>query len=503
MRVRIRYGTITKPLVVDQPQSVTVASLRGLVNDLLQHEFNDVSLAHEKFDLSLNGIDPICEDETMLLGDLGIISGDLIKILPSESEQKCENLGIGIVEHHLPSMSDVDMVPEECKSETHAEYNVASKTEAQGTNECSCTQVECQSSDSDMPCGGSTAVLEKQIDEQTLIENEQIVNRYLREPMLVRDSYGNVIPHSLQMLLSSEDVETVTDAVCIVVHQLMLESGFFVKNCSNHHMPEDWKNRSSSYKINYQHPDTNQLICTLLIVPLNPRIMVMHGMVQPSIHYCTLKVDINSFVDSQADSIGSRHVGYKKLSKLSQMVKDILAYPLLIAMQQEEGVSIKSGLLGLVPEIKLLVLSYLDSSSLLKASEVSQELYSLSREQVLWKRLYMREFGRRHRVEPGSHDWLKLYKDEYIQRREERKAKHKRSSCYLHSRPRHPCLPPYPVGPSFPFPRIIGGDYDIHPFIPGLFPNSGVEDGMTSFPMLGHPLNRTTRGSRRVMPRFL
>ena len=52
------------------------------------------------------------------------------------------------------------------------------------------------------------------------------VNRYLTEPMLVRDATRTAVPGGLACLCAHTPLASTQDALCAVLHVLMLESAF-------------------------------------------------------------------------------------------------------------------------------------------------------------------------------------------------------------------------------------------------------------------------------------
>ena len=61
--------------------------------------------------------------------------------------------------------------------------------------------------------------------------HDAMSNHYLNEPMFVRDSTGATVPHTLRAIVESGDIENSHDAICTVLHLLMLEAGFRSSVC--------------------------------------------------------------------------------------------------------------------------------------------------------------------------------------------------------------------------------------------------------------------------------
>jgi hypothetical protein len=61
-----------------------------------------------------------------------------------------------------------------------------------------------------------------------------------------------------------------------------------------------------------------------------------------------------------------------------------------IFFPQEDNVATLGGLL---PELKLIILGYLPAKSLCALDQVNKQFHWLARDQLLWKRLFLRVFG--------------------------------------------------------------------------------------------------------------
>jgi hypothetical protein len=86
------------------------------------------------------------------------------------------------------------------------------------------------------PDGADTASVDQAegaaaMDVEENASSDPEVNRYLSEPMLCRDSTREQVPQRLVMLYQDAGVQNVSDTVCVVLHLLMLETGFLVNLC--------------------------------------------------------------------------------------------------------------------------------------------------------------------------------------------------------------------------------------------------------------------------------
>ena len=68
--------------------------------------------------------------------------------------------------------------------------------------------------------------METEIDETV---NQDIVNKCLSEPILCSEAVDGSVPALLREMMSSMKPENGTEALCVVLHVLMLETGFIAK----------------------------------------------------------------------------------------------------------------------------------------------------------------------------------------------------------------------------------------------------------------------------------
>ncbi|XP_013419769.1 F-box only protein 7-like, partial [Lingula anatina] len=98
---------------------------------------------------------------------------------------------------------------------------------------------------------------------------------------------------------------------------------------------------------------------------------------------------------------------FRQLPKLSRLFKDNIAYVLLGRLRQALNLPTLYGFMGLLPELKVLIMSYLDAPSLCVMARVCKELKTMTREPSLWRRLYLKTFGS-YRDNSLSHNWYQV-----------------------------------------------------------------------------------------------
>nr|XP_023417014.1 F-box only protein 7 isoform X3 [Cavia porcellus] len=325
------------------------------------------------------------------------------------------------------------------------------------------------------------------------VDVDEGVRCYPSEPMLCSEAVEGQVPHSLATLYQSAGCCSATDALTVLIHLLMVESGYIPQGTEAKaaSMPGKWK-ASGVYRLQYTHPLCEGSSAALTCVPLGS-LMVVNA---------TLKIDSEiksvkrlqllpaSFICTEKPGENVAEV-YRGLQKLSRLFKDQLVYPLLAFSRQALNLPDVFGLAVLPLELKLRIFRLLDVRSILSLSAVCRDLLIASNDPLLWRCLYLRDF-RDGSARVRDTDWKELYKKRHKQRKEAQRARH---AMFLPSIP-HPIpfypgpLPSRPILPcSILPPGIIGGEYDERPTLPcigdpisSLIPGPGETPGQ--FPPL-------------------
>ncbi|CAH1246839.1 FBXO7 [Branchiostoma lanceolatum] len=506
----------------------TLGTLRTLLAPVLGELRNDMP-----FEISLNGRDALLGDDKPL-SDLGIVSGDLIHILlPADDPHTSSN-------HNSQPQAQLRSSPEHPQPSTNhraqpqahdhssPEQACGLREESDGTKKAkhpaSCGNGEktvtanqqdtCKSdtTEADLYNASAKALLNKEKETVAMDKEEESADNHgdgedkdlqmdveeeeaeslpmegagvggvPSEPMLCREAAVDSVPLVLQQVYHANDVKSRHDALCVVLHVLMMESGFSAKESSSPQdqesingftLPKGWK-LPGMYKMTYRHMACEGSSCSLTLVPMGSLLMA-HGVVtgsNPSMyHQVQLKTDSFTFHVPQ-----DPNRAYKNLPQLSKVFKDSVAQPLLADMRQLLGLPALHGLLALSAEIQLMVLQHLDVLSLVRLSAVCKDLHSVANDQSLWRFRYLRDFGE-FKNKTSTLDWKELYKKHYQDRKKAREwMRHQRS---FHP-PRPPWAiptPPHSFPPTYP-PGFIGGDYDRYPpGMPGAFFPHGMGRG--------------------------
>jgi len=302
-------------------------------------------------------------------------------------------------------------------------------------------------------------------------KEDQLVNTRKGVGLLIEDGapwFEKLLENSKDLLVSP------LDEFSLVLHGLMLELGFSSTVSRSQPPPQPWKS-AVGHSVRYSYPPHEIVESVVLtVMSLGPLTKILGTDTESKVSFSTAKL---------------RPVDHTKIAHLARLFKTEVGGPLLNSTRARLGLPV-SGLLGLPPEILLRILAKTDARSMIRLGKVSKQLRVVSRDQTLWKRLYLKDFGKRnfvikefnrtleHKGEPE--DWIDLYKEEYQAKIENPIIKIERENRISENMP----VPGYsvPRPPLFPFPDpdssipdplrpdvpgIIGGDYDRIPLFGG------------------------------------
>lgn len=482
MKLRVRLQKRTQPLEVPESEP-TLGQLRAhLIQDLLP----TLGFSSDtRFAITLNNKDALTGDEETL-ASYGIVSGDLI-CLVLEDDMPAPNLPSSTDSEHS-SLQNNDQPP---LAATSSQANIPDE-QGSDSSHGQVTQYDAWTDDS-MEGPSHSAEAESIQDAMSV---EEASGFHPLEPMLCSETEDGQVPHSLEVLYQSAGCSTVSDALIVLVHLLMLESGYIPQGTEAKaaSMPEKWKS-SGVFKLQYTHPLCEGGSAVLTCVPLGKLIMInatikVNGGIK---NVKSVQLKPGAYV-RRAEPGESAAKVYKDLKKLSRLFKDQLVYPLLAFTRQVLNLPDVFGLVVLPLELKLRIFRLLDVHSVLALSAVCHDLLIASNDPLLWRCLYLRDF-RDSTIRGPDTDWKELYRKKHIQRKEAQRMRHVMYLPSVHPIPFCP-IPVYPR-PYLPTtllpPGIIGGEYDERPILPS------VGDPVTSLiPRPGEPPSQF----RPVRPRF-
>ncbi|KAJ7376532.1 F-box only protein 7 [Desmophyllum pertusum] len=219
-------------------------------------------LRTDSFNLSLNGQD-VLDNESVQLADLGIVNGDLIYILYNTDERGDE----------LSSQNT---------------YTPGTFRDTSHTNQrrpCHLVQYARdppqQSREKQHGSQGKDKAKRSETEQTQLYSGSASSLRY--PVLLCREG----IPQTLEDLYKTMDVGTIHEAAWVVIHVLMLETGYIcasedsmeeteIDDSSGILPSREWK-KGGIAKTMYTHPSCPGLTCSLTCTSLGPYIMV-HGL---------------------------------------------------------------------------------------------------------------------------------------------------------------------------------------------------------------------------------
>nr|XP_033806911.1 F-box only protein 7 [Geotrypetes seraphini]XP_033806913.1 F-box only protein 7 [Geotrypetes seraphini]XP_033806914.1 F-box only protein 7 [Geotrypetes seraphini] len=476
LRVRVKKQTSWVEL---ESEECTLSDLQSKLCDSVLPALGYSS--DTSFTITLNGKDPLSGEQETLVS-YGIVSGDLICLLLPESAtahlspQRYSPLS------RAPQSNQAAHSVITVRSQARTETEESPGESLQNCNTMAGIEDNFTSGGSGVPGESNFRVLPADMD------TEDVPSPCPLEPMLCSEATDGHVPHSLEKLYHAAECTNSSDALIVVVHLLMLETGYLPKGSDSKVllMPDRWRN-GGIYKLQYTHPLSDVGLSTLTCVPMGNLIVVN----------ATLKVDntiksVKRLQLSPASYVifdhGKENVAniYKDLQKLSRMFKDQLVYPLLASARQALNLPDVFGLAVLPLELKLRIFRLLDVRSVLAVSAVCHDLCAVANDSALWRFLYLRDF-RDPMSRPRDTDWKELYKKKQKQKKEAIRWRH---MFFLPSPPHpipfhpNPFYPtPFAPSPIYP-PGIIGGEYDQRPVLPfvgdpitSLIPGSGQTPG--------------------------
>ncbi|KAF7240563.1 F-box only protein 7 [Varanus komodoensis] len=499
MKLRIRMQKQTAPLELPGAEP-TLGDLRAHLSQILLPTWGYSS--DTKFAITLNNKDSLSGDQETL-ASFGIVSGDLICLILEHADEthSAPSSSLPLLQNnHEPSSSAL------CNSQSTNLVNEGHNGHSGDHKVQDAIQMN------DNTAGSSQAFASETVPDD--LDLQEATGSYPSEPMLCCEATDGQVPHSLQTLYHSAECTSANDALIVLIHLIMMETGYVPQGTEAKAtlMPEKWRNRGV-YKLQYSHPLCENGFAALTCVPLGDLIVVnaMLKIVGDIKSVKRLQLLPSSFICFQ-DSANVVGV-YKDLQKLSRLFKDRLVYPLLAAARQDQCYrsvmdntapsnhhSIVSalnlpdvfGLVVLPLELKLRIFRLLDVRSLISLSAVCHDLYTASNDQLLWRFIYLRDF-RDPVARSRDTDWKELYKKKLKQKKDALRWRHMMFlpppplPIPFHPNPLYPN--PFPPNPFYP-PAIIGGEFDERPApsyigdpIHSLFP--GPADLPSQYPPLG------------------
>ncbi|XP_069142510.1 LOW QUALITY PROTEIN: F-box only protein 7-like [Argopecten irradians] len=534
MKLRLKLGRETK--IQEFDDTCVVSNIYHVVQELFPH-------LNGEFILSLNKKDSLDINKT--LASQGIVSGDLVYVVTTDNDDAIAPVS----KPQLLSKDWTDSVQQTSGVGGHGNFTQTIRTGATSkSSEGQTTSRKNVSGPNQQSTSGASLLTETPDDDEQVSEMDthehvdlSVVNRYLNEPVLCRESHGEVVPAVLSDMYRSAGVTCSAEAMCTVLHVLLLETGYTTvrkkvpdglisddrvsrtnpvvgSTCTSsdvlrqtdnadstssdvpgpdnpeREMPEGWRDKPGQYCLCYNHVQTNCTETTpcyvVTCVPMGS-VLVVHGKLQENEDkwFCHVNLNTKDFIRTKTTPHKGAAECYQNLEKLSQVFKDLIAHPMLQHYRSEHGLPPLYGIFAVSHEVKLKILGMLDVVSLLNMSETCKEFNHLCKDRYAWRRVYLKDFENRNN-NTLAQDWTRLYRQEYRLRKERRRIWKRNPMPMFGS----PVLPSFGLPPPGPFhPGILNGDHDLDPvfghYDRRMMPNSLIEQ-------------RTQPSSALFRPRF-
>ncbi|KAL6036471.1 hypothetical protein STEG23_034182, partial [Scotinomys teguina] len=217
-----------------------------------------------RFAITLNNKDALIGDEETL-ASYGIVSGDLI-CLVLEDDMQAPNLPSSTDSEHS-SLQNND------QASLAASSHQASIPDEQWSDSSQGQATQSDAWNDDSMEGPSQIVEAESIQDTMSVEEDS--GFHPQEPMLCSETEDGQVPHSLETLYQSASCSSINDALIVLVHLLMLESGYIPQGTEAKAavMPEKWKS-SGVYKLQYTHPLCEGGTAMLACVPLENLLII-------------------------------------------------------------------------------------------------------------------------------------------------------------------------------------------------------------------------------------
>ena len=486
MKLRIRHNQ-TSFYIADVTPSTRLDQLKAVISDRLTQEGIFLTV----FDISLNGKTPLHPtDPNACISDLGIVSGDAIRILPLAPTRTFDTSKGAERGVDVSSGDRYDVLRSElCNMDfTKDQIEFAISNFPGGLEPTSYDLVN--------------IILTSQEAERceqpdTFVSNE---NEIESENMNLQSIHSNVLAptQTASPVTKSHNIKNIDSlmaelcpgnahqSLCLFFHVLMLKHKFKLVS------PLFFADSDTSLnpvRLEYKHDMllTKDTSLFVLLVSLSADSTNINICLDTSFTVShTLK--LSTYIDYHSPEI------FILPKRLSYEITRMLISPLLKQLQELYGNG-AAGLDKLCPELLLKVVSLLDLHSLVSLSCVNHRINELSQSPSIWRNLLSRDFPRV--AVHGVMDYLGKYKQEYTELKRVQRARREQEYLYLEQDPVPMMMPPpgpfvpsHIPGPGHNNPLIIGGSHDLDPFSLPSFP----------FPTPSNPLGG--RGGLGMRPRF-
>jgi hypothetical protein len=360
---------------------------------------NYTDLCTWTWSLSLNGKDSLEGNEDKALKDFGIVSGDLLWLIPSSSS------------------TPASKVPKHDGNVATGQSNIPMATD------------------------GMAVVMES------------------ATPIHQEPGPPPRCDELLRVLFAVNKPCSLLDSVVVLAHSQLVSAGF-QHSAGGRCLPSGGSvctpPASSAYRTDYSYACEQEAVqCHLVCIPMG-RVCVFHANVVGSKSVWTCQVAPGTYVNPMASfSQGADKIFLTKA--LHFQLKEKLVLPLMNEARAALGLSEVYSFNSLPLEVKFLILSFLDVVSVVRMLCTSKELSRLATDSYVWYSLYKKDFGLSdHSLSPWSVNWKEIYRQKYI----EHKMSSRNIESILPAATHHlPYSHPDPRGGGSPWLGLLQVDY--------------------------------------------
>ncbi|ROT60597.1 F-box protein 7, partial [Penaeus vannamei] len=339
MKVRVKYSNTQKFVVtLEEPN---LGNLKEEIRKFVESTYGGT--VKEPLTVSLNGSDALTGSADTPLQNLGIVPGDLIKVIPPSAPAACA--------------AAPQRVPSPPKRQATAQpYTSTSASDSRPSG----MEGSSGGASGDGPSATSSA------------KSEQPERKVVETPVsLLIEAKDGCPPPSLMDLFSKCSPTSPSQAVNLMVHLTMLECGFCLEG--NAEAPPGWKEMVAT--IHYSHNTLPEFMCTLVLVTMGEVKQVMASFQQQESEI-SVKLMVGEYVKKGNDNIVMPE-NLIRVAQLARTLRNQLLHPLQVAAHQILGVPAPWHLAGLPQELLLMIGKNLDAKSILSLGQSCKRLHSV------------------------------------------------------------------------------------------------------------------------------
>ncbi|XP_037803902.1 F-box only protein 7-like [Penaeus monodon] len=418
MKVRVKYSNTQKFVVTLEDPNL--GNLKEEIRKFVENTYGET--VKEPLTLSLNGTDALTGSADIPLQSLGIVPGDLIKVIPPSSPAACP-----AVPQRVLSSPKRQATMQPCTSASASDSRPIRMEGPSG------------GASGDGPSSTSSA------------KSEQPDRKAEETPVsLLIEAKDGCPPPSLVDLFSKCSPTSPSQAVNLMVHLTMLECGFCLEGSTE--PPPGWKEMVAT--IHYSHNTLPEFKCTLVLVTMGEVKQVMASFQQQESEI-SVKLLVGEYVKKGNDSTVTTE-NLIRVAQLARTLRNQLLHPLQVAAHEILGVPAPWHLAGLPQELLLMIAKNLDAKSVLSLGQSCKRLHSVTEDNKLWQSLYKRDFTNLYESMAGLNDmdWKAKYREAVTRRKEWRNLQDnpdmKFETPEFYPSPFGPTYPSYPSYPGMP-----------------------------------------------------